>query len=62
MARRKRRPKPLSPKAGIKRTRYGCGEKQVEKVKEVPADGYYGLVMVEETSMVRLMQVLLLVS
>ena len=25
MARGKRRPKPMSPKAGIKRTRYGCG-------------------------------------
>lgn len=22
-----RRPKPLSPKAGVKRTRYGCGGK-----------------------------------
>lgn len=28
MARRgSRRPKPMSPKAGIKRTRYGCGGK-----------------------------------
>lgn len=27
MARGKRRPKPMSPKAGIKRTRYGCGGK-----------------------------------
>lgn len=27
MARGKRRPKPMSPKAGIERTRYGCGGK-----------------------------------
>lgn len=27
MARGKRRPKPMSPKAGIKRTRYSCGGK-----------------------------------
>lgn len=27
MARGKRRPKPMSPKAGIKRTRCGCGGK-----------------------------------
>lgn len=27
MARGKRRPKPMSPKADIKRTRYGCGGK-----------------------------------
>lgn len=27
MARAERRPKPMSPKAGIKRTRYGCGGK-----------------------------------
>lgn len=30
MARGKRRPKPMSPKAGIKRTRYGCGGKYVQ--------------------------------
>lgn len=28
MARGKRRPKPMSPKAGIKRTRYGCWSKK----------------------------------
>lgn len=27
MAKRSRRPKPMSPKAGIKRTRYSCGGK-----------------------------------
>lgn len=27
MTRGKRRPKPMSPKAGIKRTKYGCGGK-----------------------------------
>lgn len=27
MARGKRRPKPMSPKVGIKKTRYGCGGK-----------------------------------
>lgn len=27
MAKKARRPKPMSPKAGIKRTRYGCGGK-----------------------------------
>ena len=27
MAREKRRPKPMSPKADIKGTRYGCGVK-----------------------------------
>lgn len=27
MARGKKRPKPMSPKAGIKRTRYSCGGK-----------------------------------
>ena len=31
MTRGKRRPKPLSPKAGIKRTRYGCGGKLKQK-------------------------------
>ena len=27
MAKKSRRPKPMSPKAGIKRTRYSCGGK-----------------------------------
>lgn len=36
MARGKRRPKPMSPKAGIKRTRYGCGGKlKKENYQEV---------------------------